>query len=331
MNGERASLDQAITWLDRLSFPIATTNVPPSRAVGRALLMELRAGHALPPNDRATLDGFALRAEDTEGAGPYNPQPVAAIPVASGDTMPPGTDAVLAADLLEHGCALEAAAVGEGVARAASQLKRGALIFPAGHRLRPQDVALLSELEVGTVVVRYGLAVHVDIDPRLDGLAQALLSRDLCETKPASQADVILTTRPTTADSWEIQGLALRPAGEAVCFGRRRKRLVLRLPRDWLGFTLTYELLAARLIRGHAGFGLLPEAPAVKLLGKIVSAIGLTDVVLVRLSEAGATPLPGVETGGAAALSRADGYVLVPATREGFAAGDLVTVHAFAA
>jgi len=328
VNAERASLEQAFAWLDRLSFPIATANVEPARAVGRALLLELRSRQSLPPHDVAGLNGFALQAGATEGAGPYNPMPVMAIPVAAGDPMPPGADAVLPPDLVEAGFALEQAAVGENVMRAASQLEHGALVFPAGHVIRPQDVAVLTELQHLSVVIRFGLTIGGEVAKNLVDLRQALLWRDCCQME--KRADIVLTTQSQPGDIWEIQRIALRPGGETCALGRRHGRPLIRLPSDYLGFALCYELLAARLIRGHAGLGPVRAPEQLPLAGKIVSAIGLDDVVLVRVGPEGATPLAAIETGGAAALAWADGTVVVPATREGFAPGDLVTVHRFA-
>jgi hypothetical protein len=83
---------------DGLTFPVATANVELMRAVGRALLIELRLNRALPPADRALTRGFAVRAGETEGAGPYNPLPIAARPIQVSDTMPDGMDAVLPED-----------------------------------------------------------------------------------------------------------------------------------------------------------------------------------------------------------------------------------------
>jgi molybdopterin molybdotransferase len=324
---EHASLEQAHAWLDGLSFAIATATVEPARAVGRALLMELRAGRALPPQDCATQDGFALCAAHTEGAGPYNPVPIAAIPVAAGDTMPPGTDAVLPVDLLEAGHVLEVAAPGEGVARAGSELAHGALLFPAGHVLRPTDVAVLTELGLDAVTIRFGLTVGGSVPAALDALRQALMARDQCQFD--ADGDIIVTTRAEPGDRWDIQGVALRPGGLLCRCGWRGRTPLLLLPRDWLGFALCWELLAARLIRGHAALGAQPAAPH-RLTAKLVSSIGLADAILVRTEAPGvAAPLPGVETGGATALARADGYVLVPPTREGYAAGETVMVQRF--
>lgn len=322
----RATLQQAFVWLDALRFNVSTATVGPARAVGRALLFELRAAHDLPESDCAVIDGYAVRARDTEGAGPYNPLPVAGMFACVGETLPAGTDAVLPPDLLESGCALEPIAPGENMSAAGSQLRRGNLVFPAGHRLRPQDVAVLSELGVAKVQVRSGLTVANAVGLALEPLATGLLWRDY--TNWDNEGDLILTTTEEPGDRWDITSLALRPGGQ-TSLGFRDGRPVVKLPGDSLGFTIGYELLASRLIRAHAGLG--PACATVErpLTGKIVSTIGLTEIVLVQLTQYDARPLPGIETGGAAALARAAGYTIVSPTREGVAPGDLVTVHVF--
>lgn len=323
---ERATLDQAFEWLDALRFTLAIATVSPSRAVGRALLFEFRAANALPASDRAVINGYALRACHTEGAGPYNPLPVSATAIRAGDTLPAGTDAVLQADLMEQGCALEPVGSGENVSTAGSQLRLDERVFPAGHILRPQDVAVLSELGVATVQVRAGLTVAGVVGPALEELGAGLLWRDFSQWD--SEGDIVLTTVEAPGDRWDIRSLAARPCGGSA-LGFRDGRPALKLPDDYVGFTIGYELLAARLIRAHAGFGPASATVQCPLAGKIVSAIGLADVVLIKLVGGMARPLPGIETAGAAALAKADGYTIVPPTREGMAPGDLVTVHVF--
>lgn len=323
---QRASVEQVFAWLDALSFPTATATVEPSRAVGRTLLFELRADRGLPSTDRAVIAGVAVRARDTEGAGPYNPLPLRAIAVQAGETMPAGCDAVMPADLIEAGHALEAVAAGEYVVAAESQIRPGALVFPAGHRLRPQDVAVLTELDVRLVTVRFGLLVTGDTPDHLDDLEMALLWRDY--TQWEDEGDIILTGHDLPGDRWEISAVALRPGG-ACRFGRRDGAPVIRMPDDPLAYTIVYELFVARLLRRMSGLGPACRQEDRVLTAKIVSTIGYTDVVLVRLDGVDATPLPGIETGGAASLARADGFVIVPPTREGIGPGELVCVHLF--
>ena len=323
MSAELASVEQVWDWLDRLNFPIHAANVEPSRAVGRALMLEYRAPHGLPQHDCAMISGIAVPARQTIGAGPYNPMPVQAVAVNAGEKMPPGTDAVMAADAVEHGLALDSVAIGEGVIAANSQLQRGELIFPAGHVLRAQDVAVLTELGLPRLAVRCGLQVAADVMPELEELQAALLWRDLSQTDDSGE--LVITTQPRPTDHWEINAVAMRPAGSCR-FGWRDTRPVICLPADPLGFTIGYQIYASRLLRRIAG---LPashlEAQAV-LGEKISSSIGHTDLVLVRMDGGRAQPLPFADAAGAAGLARADGYVVVPAMREGYPSGALVTV-----
>jgi molybdopterin molybdotransferase len=327
MSVDLASVEQVFAWLDGLNFPLATVTVAPSRAVGRALLLEFRAPHGLPRQDTAAMDGVAVAAQETLGAGPYNPMKVRAVAVRQGAAMPAGTDAVLPEDAVQDGQALDAAAAGEAVMAAESQLRRGERVFPAGHVLRPQDVALLAELGVEGITVRAGLMVSGNVKAVLRELSLALLWRDLSQWDEGGE--LVLTTAPLPGDRWDIGGVALRPGG-ACRFGWRDGRPAICLPGDVLGFTLAYEVFVARLLRRVGGLKPAHRVAEAVLVSKLVSSIGHTDIALVRLEGGAALPLPWAETGGAAGLARADGFVLVPAMREGVAQGGLVTVQLLA-
>jgi len=67
------SLDTAIAWIDAATPRLPTEQVLLCNAPGRVLSENSRAGSALPPCDRAALDGFAVRAQDSFGASVYNP------------------------------------------------------------------------------------------------------------------------------------------------------------------------------------------------------------------------------------------------------------------
>ena len=323
---ELASVEQALAWLDALEFPIATATVEPSRAVGRTLLFELRAATGLPPQDRAAIAGYAVQAGQTEGAGPYNPLPVAGRPVQAGEAMPLSCDAVMPADLVEAGHALEAIAPGEFVTVAESELRRGAVLFASGHRLRPHDIPVLVELGVAEVTVRFGLMVTGDTPGHLDEIEIALLWRDYAQWD--DEGDLVLTAHDLPGDRWDIRGVAMRPGGSCQ-FGWRGDKPAIRLPEEPLGYTLAYEMFVSRLLRRVARLGPACRTVALPLGAKIVSAIGYTDIALVRVAQGRAMPLPGIETGGAAALAQACGYVAVPPTREGWDEGDVVSVVLF--
>ena len=55
------------------SSVLDSEDVPLGEAAGRVLAMNVRAGFDVPPFDRAAMDGYAVRGEETFGADPYTP------------------------------------------------------------------------------------------------------------------------------------------------------------------------------------------------------------------------------------------------------------------
>jgi molybdopterin molybdotransferase len=104
---------------------------------------------------------------------------------------------------------------------------------------------------------------------------------------------------------------------------------VLLLPGDPLGCWCAYELLAGRLIRSLGGRS--PELPQLvreaEVGRKIVSAIGFVDLCRVRLVDGRVEPVGSAEFGSLASSVRADGFVVIPASLEGYAPGTRVKVH----
>lgn len=67
--------EEAKQGLREISVPIRETEkVTLIKAVGRVLAKDARASYAQPPFARSPLDGYALRGEDTKGAGTENPR-----------------------------------------------------------------------------------------------------------------------------------------------------------------------------------------------------------------------------------------------------------------
>lgn len=137
------------------------------RAAGRVLGTTVHAVRNVPHYDRAAMDGYAVRAEDTFGASEGSPvllasteeavESGAARQVHTGSAMPVEADAVV---MVEHvdasarGLAVyDAVAVGENVATAGEDVIDGEHLFDAGHPLRPSDLALLRAAGVHEVAV----------------------------------------------------------------------------------------------------------------------------------------------------------------------------------
>jgi molybdopterin molybdotransferase len=137
-------------------------------AAGRVPLEEIYAQHPLPGFDRSSVDGFAVRAQDTFGATDAIPAylrlsgvvkmgaaadatvgPETAVAVPTGGMLPTGADAVV---MIEH--TQEAmpgtievtrpVAPGEGIVRGDEDLAPGATIVGPGRRLQAQDLAMLA-------------------------------------------------------------------------------------------------------------------------------------------------------------------------------------------
>ena len=70
---EPVPLEAAWRWIDANAGVLDAEEVELAAAHGRVPAAAPRAMAAVPPAARAIEDGYAVRAEETIGAGPYNP------------------------------------------------------------------------------------------------------------------------------------------------------------------------------------------------------------------------------------------------------------------
>jgi molybdopterin molybdotransferase len=171
------TLDEALTGF-RPSRRTGAERIDLGETLGRVPAEPVLAPHALPGFARATVDGYAVRAADTYGASDGLPsylelagearmgrppqvevRPGAAVQVATGAPLPPGSDAVLmvehtqkaAPELVE---VLRPVAPGDGMVRADEDAARGSELAPAGRPLRAQDLGMLAAAGVTELSVR---------------------------------------------------------------------------------------------------------------------------------------------------------------------------------
>jgi molybdopterin molybdotransferase len=383
---DRVSLELALGWIDDRAAALEAVEVGLAEAVGRVPAAALVAQTDLPPFDRAADDGYALRADETVGAGAYNPlllelqdatRPLrrgAAALVAAGVMLPRGADAVLSFDAAHaSGAGLEVigtAPEGAGVESQGQLLRAGTALLHPARPLRPQDAALLAALGVERVgVVRRPRVRLLVAGPKItaDGasgdasgpMLGALVARDggtvevgeagkglrdaLLRAADAPRADLILAVGRTAtgpddeapaalaeAGELAIHGIALRPGG-STGLGSAAAVPVILLPGDPLACLCAYELLAGRLLRRLGGRPPdLPHATREAEVGrKLVSAVGFVDMCQVRLVSGRVEPVGSADSGGLPSAVRADGFVLVPASLEGYAPGARVSVHIY--
>ncbi len=165
--------------LQRLTVfpPLEQEVVDIDRSLHRTIAETISAVEDLPPFDRSTMDGFAVRGRDTFGAGESSPAlftlvgevhmgEISPITLGKGETarvwtggaLPTNADAVV---MIEHSQELDAqtiellkaAAPFENVVRRGEDFVAGTELIRAGQRLRPMDLGLLAALGLASVPV----------------------------------------------------------------------------------------------------------------------------------------------------------------------------------
>ena len=151
--------------------------VPFADARGRILAERIDAELDVPGFDRASMDGYAVRAEDTFGADEASPvtmplvgtvhageepavevEPGTIVEISTGAVLPPGADAVVMVERtteVEDGIEVRTAvAPGDHVMPAGADIAAGARALGPGTRITPREMGLLSALGVDEVPVR---------------------------------------------------------------------------------------------------------------------------------------------------------------------------------
>jgi putative molybdopterin biosynthesis protein len=141
---------------------VDTVRVPVSEAVGRVTAAPVWARRSSPAFDSAAMDGIAVVATGTIGAGESTPilLPAGQFEVVdTGDPLPPGYDAVVMREQVHRtadGAAELRAAVPphQHVRSIGEDISATELLLPEGHRLRPVDVAACAAAGVPALDVR---------------------------------------------------------------------------------------------------------------------------------------------------------------------------------
>jgi putative molybdopterin biosynthesis protein len=162
--------------------PLEAQEVDLFEALGRVLAADIAAPVDVPGFDRAGVDGFALRAADTEGARDdaprrlrlnaelLTPGQVPAVPVAAGTAtliatggmIPRGADCVVMVEHTEFIAqpdgsllidVIRPAVAGQFIAAAGSDLAQGETVLRAGCLITSREIAMLAAVGLGAVRV----------------------------------------------------------------------------------------------------------------------------------------------------------------------------------
>ncbi len=148
--------------------PLPAERVPLDEARNRVLVERVRATGDLPAFRNSAMDGYALRAADTDrvpvalrvvgtvAAGGVSPMPVepgCAVKIMTGGPIPPGADAVTPVETtVDDGRGFvtvsERVAEGSCIREAGEDLEAGAGLLEPGTRLSPTDIGLLAAIGV---------------------------------------------------------------------------------------------------------------------------------------------------------------------------------------
>jgi molybdopterin molybdotransferase len=342
--------------------PVTPRMLDVTAAAGRALAGDAVAP-ACPSAALALQDGWALAADDTLGAGGYAPVLLMRSPqrVEAGQPMPAGTDSVALFDAVKVTAGRAEALVtvnpGDGVLPAGGDSDPGIPLRHAGERLRITDLAALACAGLARVTVR---EPHLRVLPlRASGIVAAVArlvasdierrggatqldnaGRDLDAVLAAASADAIVAIGGTgsgrndasaqtlaRAGRLAVHGMALTP-GETAAFGFVGARPVLLLPGRLDAALAVWLVVGRRILDCLAAVKVAEHEPAetLTLARKVASTVGLAELVPVRRNGDKVEPLA-TKYLPLSALARSDGWILVAADSEGYAAGSRVQVR----
>ncbi|HEV2154383.1 molybdopterin-binding protein [Bradyrhizobium sp.] len=353
-------LDVALAALLNALTPLAPVELPLTEAAD-CIAAEAPLLAAWPPHDLAATDGWALRANDLVGASAYSPLPLTTAPtwVDAGDAMPAGCDCVLDADAVEVSGPLAQVLAegvpGQGVRRAGSDIAAGATAAAEGRPVGPADLLLASVAAMDRLSVRRPrlrivnvpgatattqLIAGIACGAGLDVNTHQAATRDeasIADALDAAACDLLLivggsgvgrrdaaVTALARRGAVIAHGIALAP-GRTAAVGRLGQVPVIVLPGSpdhalavWLTLVLpVVDHLSARRPRRQVR---LP------LARKIASSVGIAEVALLAEEHHAWMPLA-VGEWPLHAIARADAWLLIPASHEGFAAGTPVDAY----
>jgi molybdopterin molybdotransferase len=178
------ALRKFLSYLNTLKMPAENVNL--MNATGRVLAVRLKSPIGIPPFDRSTVDGFAIRSSDTRKGSMSHPisldcigkvgagkstrariKPGAAIAIATGARVPDGADSVIMLEKvreeIKEGRIWISSVVkkGSNITRRGEDLKKGQVLLKEGTWLSASDVGLIASVGISHVQVYKKVRVAV--------------------------------------------------------------------------------------------------------------------------------------------------------------------------
>ncbi|MDO8568489.1 MAG: molybdopterin molybdotransferase MoeA [Dehalococcoidales bacterium] len=176
------TVEEALEKVLSYAFMLDAEDVPVLDSLGQVLAEDITSDINIPPLDNAAMDGYAVRARDTQGASETSPKVLriidtviagampkkevaggTAIRIMTGAPLPVGADSVVRFEDTDEGrrpktsgnhleigilCAAEP---GLNIRRSGEDIARGAVVLKKGRLIRPAEVGVLASLGRGKV------------------------------------------------------------------------------------------------------------------------------------------------------------------------------------
>jgi molybdopterin molybdotransferase len=316
------------------------------------------------PSRRIALrDGFPVDAATVADAGPYAPVPLPLTVrrIDAGEALPSDADAVLPLDAVtlrgHRAEAVAAVTAGDGVLPKGGDSTPRTPLRRAGQIARAIDIAVMAAAGIKDVTIRAprihivngGEARSLAIDlalttlTRVTGEAGGVVTGRSITFEPAlgdEQTSAVIAVGGTGSGSRdtavhtlarlgqvEAHGIAVSP-GETAAFGFAGAKPVLLVPGRLDAALAIWLLIGRHLVAKLAGGGIADWPVTLPLKRKVASTIGLTELVPVSCAGGMAEPLASGYLS-LESLAHSEGWIVVPAESEGFAAGTPVAVRAW--
>ncbi|MCO6041609.1 molybdenum cofactor synthesis domain-containing protein [Thermococcus alcaliphilus] len=169
-------LEEALKIINSLPLKPKIEEVALEEALGRVLAEDIRSPIDVPPFDRATVDGYAVRSQDTWNASESNPVVLKVIGevhageepqielgegkaayISTGAVLPKGADAVIEFEIVERKgdevIITKPTYPQAGVMKAGTDIPKGTLLLKKGTKLGFKETALLSAVGISKVKV----------------------------------------------------------------------------------------------------------------------------------------------------------------------------------
>jgi molybdopterin molybdotransferase len=170
------SLEEARSRVLQEALPLSVESRPTTEALGMVVAEDVIAPFSIPPFDNSAMDGFAVRARDTDRAKPNDgvelvlAETIAAgevatnrlergqaIKIMTGAPIPANADAVVQSELTLEASGrvqiFERVRPGSNIRRAGEDVEAGSRALPAGSVLGPAEIGLLAGLGLARVSV----------------------------------------------------------------------------------------------------------------------------------------------------------------------------------